>query len=183
MENVRITVNSRTFRFDPLRLENLTELQQISWSLANAVCTVNDIVCLSIHHHIHALPSLQKRTVEDEILALSVAHSSLRRMFQPVVYNATDRRPAVSTLPDQLPDRITFSDPSLEPHEQSSISAASSRPAERCVTCKTQPPLFTIASSTVPLDSSTLAPRANTFFTMMIKPFLSSIYNPLTPCN
>ncbi len=118
--------------------------------LGDAILSNRNHVCLGIHQGNDTPRTMQKGTVKNEVLALSQIERGLRRrLLQIVIYHLIKLPLAISALPCQLSDRITFDKPVSKQIPFSEAFNRSVAPLRRVPARRAKPTLFSFSIMTI----------------------------------
>lgn len=153
-KNMPISVHGGAFGFQALFFETSTELQQVPRALVDVIGTTQDLMRQTIHHSIQSSWTMEKCAIEDHVATRWIDEGPRWWSLEPIVHNALNRRPTVTTEGNELPNRVALDDPSTEPDKLALVAHPSCRPTEGVSTPKAQPSLLPVAESAVAFDSA-----------------------------
>jgi len=163
--HLRVAVYSKTVRVQTSRYQRLKELQQLRFgTLGDAVLTGCNRVSLGIHQSNNATGTAQECSVHDEVLALQQIRCDLwRHLLQVVIDHTVKLSRAMPALNGQLPNGVTFNEPTPEPFLFIGLFCLSVAPSKGAPAVFTKPSLFAIGVITIFLNLRTQTVRAMFF--------------------
>jgi len=149
-----VAINGKATREQPVSNESQEECQELRLrALGDTVLTGQEHTSLRIHQGNDAEGAVKKSPIEDEVTGFSKSPHGLRgRLLQIVIDHAIKLRRAVSALVRQLPDRVTFDNPTSEPFPLFRMPGSAIAPAKRAPAGQTKPPLFIIGVMAISLN-------------------------------
>lgn len=97
---------------------------------------------------------MKKSPIENKVLASRRVCELQRYLFQPVIDDTIELPGAVLTLVGQLPDGVTFNQPTLKPFTFPCISGRTIMPSKRVLARSAIPSLLTVSVMAVPLNNA-----------------------------
>ncbi len=136
LDHLRVTINCKTMRTETILDQTLEKRFELSLGVfCYAILTGNQGMTTSFHQSHNTPRTLQKSTIENQMLTLSQSRRCLgRRLFQLIIYHFVKLSRAVLALMHQLPDRIAFHNPEFEPFCFRVIRRFLDTPPKRCPT-------------------------------------------------
>ena len=153
-DHLGIAINGKATREQSVSNESPEECQELRLRvLGDTILTGQEHVSLGVHHGNEAEGAVKKSPIEDEVMGFSKSPHALRRsLYQIVIDHAIKLRRAMSALVRQLPDRVTFDNPTPEPFLFIRISGLSIMPTERMSANVAEPPLSAIGITAISLE-------------------------------
>jgi hypothetical protein len=153
---LRVAVNSEADGTQAPLYQTLQEYPNLrSRAFGDSVLAGDKRMGLGIHQRNQATRTMDKGSVQDEVLALRRDQYRLWRHLSKVVIDHTVKLPrAVPALTNQLPNRVALDDPTSEPLLFVGFSSPSIAPTERVLTPGTEPPLSAVGVMPISLDNT-----------------------------
>lgn len=80
-KNMRISVHSCIFGFDPALFETQAKMQQVSRTFVDAISTVERMMRCAIHDCIHPISTMKKCAIKDHVVAPSTEYVDMHWSF------------------------------------------------------------------------------------------------------
>jgi hypothetical protein len=149
LDKVRIAINGGSFWLHGSLYQSCTDTLHVRWSFGDVMGIVDDARSFSIHHSKDPSATLQKRAVENEVASLPQRRVYHGRTLKPIRDDPSDRGHAMTTLLDQLPQCVSFDNPTLEPNALSKELVGCVPPTKGVSTPLTQPSLPSVTTYSV----------------------------------